>query len=71
MLLEGLSITVIGLAWVFAGLALVWVLVALLNRLFPGKFESKTQASIWEPNRTTRTLQCLLAQKHSRESEPR
>ena len=45
MLLEGLSITVIGLAWVFAGLALVWVLVALLNRLFPGKVEIKTQAS--------------------------
>ena len=40
VLVEGLRITAIGLAWVFAGLALVWGLVALLNRLFPGSVES-------------------------------
>jgi Na+-transporting methylmalonyl-CoA/oxaloacetate decarboxylase gamma subunit len=45
MMLEGLRITVIGLAWVFAGLALVWGLVVLLNRLFPGTAEHKARAA--------------------------
>jgi hypothetical protein len=40
LLVEGVKITAIGLTWVFAGLALVWGLVALLNRLFPGRTES-------------------------------
>jgi Na+-transporting methylmalonyl-CoA/oxaloacetate decarboxylase gamma subunit len=40
LLVEGLKITVIGLAWVFAALALVWGLVVLLNRIFPGRVES-------------------------------
>jgi Na+-transporting methylmalonyl-CoA/oxaloacetate decarboxylase gamma subunit len=40
LLVEALKITVMGLAWVFAGLALVWGLVILLNRIFPGRVES-------------------------------
>ena len=36
-MLEGLKITIVGLAWVFAGLALVWGLVVLLKRLFPAR----------------------------------
>jgi Na+-transporting methylmalonyl-CoA/oxaloacetate decarboxylase gamma subunit len=46
MMLEGLKISVIGLAWVFAGLALVWLLVALLNHFFPGKAEVKAHTGI-------------------------
>jgi Na+-transporting methylmalonyl-CoA/oxaloacetate decarboxylase gamma subunit len=45
MLLEGLRIAAIALTWVFAGLALVWALVALLNRLFPGSVESVASSS--------------------------
>jgi Na+-transporting methylmalonyl-CoA/oxaloacetate decarboxylase gamma subunit len=45
LLVEGLKITAIGLAWVFAGLALVWGLVALLNRLFPGRVENTARAA--------------------------
>ena len=45
MMLEGLRIAAIGVAWVFAGLALVWGLVVLLNRLFPGRAESKARAA--------------------------
>jgi Na+-transporting methylmalonyl-CoA/oxaloacetate decarboxylase gamma subunit len=45
LLAEGLRITAIGLAWVFAGLALVWGLVGLLNRLFPGSIESPARSS--------------------------
>ena len=41
LVIEGLKITAIGLAWVFAGLALVWGLIALLNRLFPGRAEKE------------------------------
>ena len=44
-MLEGLRISAIGLAWVFAGLALVWGLVVLLNRVFPGKAEGATHSS--------------------------
>jgi hypothetical protein len=44
LLLEGLKITVVGLAWVFAGLALVWGLVVLLKRLFPARVESLASA---------------------------
>jgi hypothetical protein len=45
MLVEGLRITAIGLAWVFAGLALVWGLVVLLNQLFPGKTEGAAHSA--------------------------
>jgi len=45
MMLEGLRIAVIGLAWVFAGLALIWGLILLLNRLFPGKAASRARTS--------------------------
>jgi Na+-transporting methylmalonyl-CoA/oxaloacetate decarboxylase gamma subunit len=38
---EGLRITVCGVAWLFAGLALVWVLVALLHHFFPGEAEGQ------------------------------
>jgi hypothetical protein len=44
-MLEGLRITAIGLAWVFAGLALVWGLIVLLNRLFPGWIEGQARSS--------------------------
>jgi hypothetical protein len=45
MLLEGLRIAAVAMTWVFAGLALVWGLVALLNRLFPGRVESLAGSS--------------------------
>jgi Na+-transporting methylmalonyl-CoA/oxaloacetate decarboxylase gamma subunit len=45
LLLEGLRVTVIGLAWVFVGLALVWGLVGLLNRFFPGTNEDPSSAT--------------------------
>jgi Na+-transporting methylmalonyl-CoA/oxaloacetate decarboxylase gamma subunit len=45
MLIDGLRITAIGVAWVFAGLALVWGLIALLNRFFPGTAGSRTRSS--------------------------
>ena len=35
LLVEGLKIIAVGMAWVFAGLASVWALVAILQRLFP------------------------------------
>jgi hypothetical protein len=37
LMLEALKVTAVGLAWVFAGLAMVWGLVVLLKRLFPGR----------------------------------
>jgi hypothetical protein len=42
-MLEGLRIAAIGLAWVFAALALIWGLVALLNYFFPGRSEVRAQ----------------------------
>jgi Na+-transporting methylmalonyl-CoA/oxaloacetate decarboxylase gamma subunit len=45
MMIEALKISIIGLAWVFAGLALVWVLVVLLNRFFPGRRENTARPS--------------------------
>jgi hypothetical protein len=45
LLVEGLKITAVGLAWVFAGLALIWGLVILLNRIFPGRVESSACSS--------------------------
>jgi Na+-transporting methylmalonyl-CoA/oxaloacetate decarboxylase gamma subunit len=47
-MLEGLRIAVVGMAWVFAGLALIWVLIALLNRFFPGKAVSGARTSATE-----------------------
>jgi hypothetical protein len=44
LMLEGLKITAVGLVWVFAGLALVWGLVVLLKRLFPGRVEGLASA---------------------------
>ena len=44
-MLEGLRIAVIGVAWVFAGLTLIWGLILLLNRLFPGKAASRARTS--------------------------
>jgi Na+-transporting methylmalonyl-CoA/oxaloacetate decarboxylase gamma subunit len=45
MILEGLRIAVIGMAWVFAGLCLVWGLIVLLNRVFPHRDMSAAQCS--------------------------
>jgi Na+-transporting methylmalonyl-CoA/oxaloacetate decarboxylase gamma subunit len=43
LMLKGLTIAVIGMAWVFAGLGLVWGLIFLLDRIFPHTIKAPSQ----------------------------
>jgi hypothetical protein len=43
LLPEGLRITAIGMTWVFAGLGLVWMLIFLLNHLFPHRVKGSAR----------------------------